>query len=101
MWAGLPGSALEANLIEQDEMARTPLTEPQRRQILIAAAASAALGAPVRILDIGTASRWARKGRAGVRPLRPAPFFRRSSTASQAASEPAPAPETEQGGQSQ
>jgi hypothetical protein len=100
--------AREAESIEKDEMAgtaaaRTPLTEWRRRGILIAAAATAALGAPVRILDIrsaaGSASRWARKGRADVHPASPAPWLRRSSTASRAENEPAPGPETEQGGQ--
>jgi hypothetical protein len=79
--------------IGESGMARTPPTESRRRRILIAAAATAALGAPVRIVDI-SASRWARKGRAGVRPARPAPFVRRPSTASQ----PAPQPEADHGG---
>jgi hypothetical protein len=93
--SGLPGSALEAKLIEEDEM------KWRRLRILIAAAATAALGAPIRILDIRSTGRWARKGRAGVRPASPAPFFRRSSAASQAENEPAPGPEAEQGGQGQ
>jgi hypothetical protein len=86
-------------------MARTPLTDSQRRKILIAAAAAAALGEPARILDIraagGSPSRWARKGRAGVRPAGPAPFVRRSSTAPQLEPEPAPGSESGQGGQGQ
>ncbi|MGA3096347.1 MAG: hypothetical protein ABSF25_07830, partial [Bryobacteraceae bacterium] len=97
---GLP-HPLEAKLIEEDEIARTPLTEERRRRILIAAAATAALGAPVRILESRSAGRWARKGRAGVQPARPAPFLRRSSAPSQVENEPAPGPETEQGGQGQ
>ena len=96
--------ALEAGSMGEDETAgnpsaRTPLTDWQRRQVLIAAAATAALEAPVRILDIrpagDSASRWARKGRAGVRPAGPKPWLRRSSAASQAE----PEPQTEQGGQ--
>jgi hypothetical protein len=88
---------LEAELIEENATAQTPLTERQRREILIAAAATAALGAPARILDIRV-GRWARKGRAGVHPAPPAPFFRRASTASQAEDEPPPQTQTEQGG---
>ncbi|MBZ5583170.1 MAG: hypothetical protein LAQ30_13395 [Acidobacteriia bacterium] len=59
------------------------LSDWQRRRILIAAAAAAALGAPVRILDIrpaaGAPSRWVRKGRltsqsrGAPRARRPAP----------------------------
>ena len=86
----------EREPVEEDAMPRAPLTEFERRQILIAAAATAALGAPVRILDIRAVSRWARKGRAGVRPARPAPFLRRSSAASQPEPGPAPEPETGQ-----
>jgi hypothetical protein len=87
---------LEAELIEENATARTPLTERQRREILIAAAATAALGAPARILDIRV-GRWARKGRAGVHPAAPAPFFRRASTASQA-EDGRPQTQMEQGG---
>jgi hypothetical protein len=82
--------------IEEHGIVRTPPTESQRRRILIAAAAAAVLGAPVRIVDI-SASRWARKGRAGVRPARPAPFVRRPSVASQ----PEPEPQAEQGGRAE
>ena len=109
----LPGErslAREAQSIDGDGMAgtaaaRDPLTESQRRRILIAAAAASALGARVRVTDIqpatGSASRWARKGRAGVRPALPAPFLRRSSMAPPAENEPAPEPEAEQGGQAE
>jgi hypothetical protein len=89
-------ASIGAESIGENGMARTPLTQSQRRRILIAAAAAAALGAPVRIVDI-SASRWARKGRAGVRPARPAPFLRRPSVASQ----PEPEPQAEQGGRAE
>ena len=88
-------------MIEDDGKGRTPPTDCQRRKVLIAAAATAALGEPVRILDIRAVSRWARKGRAGVRPASPAPFLRRSSTASQPEPGPALEPETERGGDGQ
>jgi hypothetical protein len=82
--------ALEAALNEDGDAAkpegqRRPLTDWQRKQILIAAAATVALGAPVRILEIRQAdepaTRWTRTGRAGKRPPKPMPFLRRAGAA--------------------
>jgi len=64
----------------------SPLSGSQRRCILIAAAATAAVGAPVRILDVRPApvdpvNRWTRAGRAGRQIGRGAPVLRRGAVA--------------------
>jgi hypothetical protein len=80
--------ALETLVLKPEEAApaaRAPLTDWQRRCILIAAAATAALGAPVRVVDIrpvkDPADQWKRKTRTASRMPRRTPWLRKQTSA--------------------
>ena len=66
--------------VEVEAAPAGPLTDWQRRRILITAAASAVAGAPVRILDIRIVNHsprpWTRKGLGRKPPVRPVAWQR-------------------------